>query len=206
LQARSAIWDDRAKPDSDAKRFIAVPVAACGLIAAAFAPGGPRLFVGATGAAHAGCYSRITKPTSRGWLRFIYGGADVGGYLARHRKVDSVHMTGSAATYDAIVWGTDDQAATRKANKHTDTGQADHRRTRRGQPVLAASRLTDLALNARAVITEVGKTRARSDGKCRRGQRALIHQGPFVTRSGSADTYQKTNTRSHPADATSTSW
>ena len=53
---------------------------------------------------------------SRGWLRFMYGGADVGGYLAHHRKVDSVHMTGSAATYDAIVWGTDDQAATRKAN------------------------------------------------------------------------------------------
>ena len=53
---------------------------------------------------------------SRGWLRFLYGGADVGGYLVHHRKVDSVHMTGSAATYDAIVWGIDDQAATRKAN------------------------------------------------------------------------------------------
>ena len=53
---------------------------------------------------------------SRGWLRFVYGGADVGGYLAHHPKVDAIHMTGSAATYDAIVWGTDDQAATRKAN------------------------------------------------------------------------------------------
>jgi acyl-CoA reductase-like NAD-dependent aldehyde dehydrogenase len=53
---------------------------------------------------------------SRGWLRFMYGGANVGGYLAHHRKVDSVHMTGSAGTYDAIVWGADDQAATRKAN------------------------------------------------------------------------------------------
>ncbi|HZA11801.1 aldehyde dehydrogenase family protein [Mycobacterium sp.] len=53
---------------------------------------------------------------SRGWVRFVYGGADVGGYLARHPKVDTIHMTGSAATYDAIVWGTDDQAASRKAN------------------------------------------------------------------------------------------
>lgn len=53
---------------------------------------------------------------SRGWLRFMYGGADVGGYLAHHRKVDSVHITGSAATYDAIVWGTDDRAPARKAN------------------------------------------------------------------------------------------
>jgi hypothetical protein len=53
---------------------------------------------------------------SHGWLRLLYGGADVGGYLAHHPKVDTVHMTGSAATYDAIVWGTDDQAASRKAN------------------------------------------------------------------------------------------
>ena len=53
---------------------------------------------------------------SRGWLRFMYGGADVGGYLAHHHKVDAVHMTGSAATYDAIVWGTDDRVVTRKAN------------------------------------------------------------------------------------------
>ena len=53
---------------------------------------------------------------SRGWLRLLYGGADVGGYLAHHPKVDTIHLTGSAATYDAIVWGTDDHAASRKAN------------------------------------------------------------------------------------------
>jgi acyl-CoA reductase-like NAD-dependent aldehyde dehydrogenase len=62
-------------------------------------------------------YEKIfSEFVSRGWLRFVYGGADVGGYLAHHPKVDSVHMTGSAATYDAIVWGTDAEAATRKAN------------------------------------------------------------------------------------------
>src|SRR6476659_648116 len=53
---------------------------------------------------------------SRGWLRLLYGGADVGGYLAQHPEVESIHLTGSAATYDAIVWGTDDHAASRKAN------------------------------------------------------------------------------------------
>jgi len=53
---------------------------------------------------------------SRGWLRLLYGGADVGGYLAHHPEVDAVHMTGAAATYDAIVWGTDDRAAGRKTN------------------------------------------------------------------------------------------
>jgi Aldehyde dehydrogenase family len=53
---------------------------------------------------------------SRGWLRILYGGADVGDYLAHHPKIDAIHMTGSAATYDAIAWGTDDRAATRKVD------------------------------------------------------------------------------------------
>ncbi|OBA57579.1 aldehyde dehydrogenase [Mycobacterium sp. 1100029.7] len=53
---------------------------------------------------------------SRDWLRIVYGGNDVGSYLARHPRVDTIHMTGSAATYDAIVWGTDDRAAARKAD------------------------------------------------------------------------------------------
>src|ERR1700756_941799 len=55
-------------------------------------------------------YEHIFKEfISRGWLRLLYGGADVGGYLAQHPKVDTIHMTRSAATYDAIVWGIDDQ-------------------------------------------------------------------------------------------------
>jgi len=54
----------------------------------------------------------------RGWIRFIYGGADVGSYLVYNDKIDSVHMTGSAQTHDAIVWGADGQADTRRAN-HT---------------------------------------------------------------------------------------
>ena len=51
----------------------------------------------------------------RGWLRFVHGGADVGGYLAHHDGVDSVHMTGSAATHDAIVWGVGEEGARNRA-------------------------------------------------------------------------------------------
>ena len=40
-------------------------------------------------------------------LRIVAGGADVGGYLAHHPGVSHVHITGSAATHDAIVWGPD---------------------------------------------------------------------------------------------------
>ncbi|RMI32583.1 aldehyde dehydrogenase family protein [Nocardia stercoris] len=40
-----------------------------------------------------------------GALRILTGGAEVGGYLVQHPSVTQVHMTGSAATHDAIVWG-----------------------------------------------------------------------------------------------------
>ncbi|WP_406373291.1 aldehyde dehydrogenase family protein [Streptomyces sp. NBC_01550] len=51
---------------------------------------------------------------ARGWVRFIDGGAAEGGYLAAHEGVDAIHVTGSDRTHDAIVWGTDEQAAERR--------------------------------------------------------------------------------------------
>lgn len=38
-----------------------------------------------------------------GFLRFAYGGADVGSYLCAHEKVTDIHVTGSEATHAAIV-------------------------------------------------------------------------------------------------------
>lgn len=49
-----------------------------------------------------------------GYLRFVYGGADVGDYLCTHELVDTIHMTGSERTHDAIVYGTGADAADRK--------------------------------------------------------------------------------------------
>lgn len=40
-----------------------------------------------------------------GFLRIVRGGGDVGAYLTRHPLVDHVHITGSEATFRAIVWG-----------------------------------------------------------------------------------------------------
>ncbi|MEV0103577.1 aldehyde dehydrogenase family protein, partial [Nocardia sp. NPDC050789] len=51
----------------------------------------------------------------RGFVRVITGGAEVGSALVHHPDVAAVHMTGSAATHDAIVWGSGDEAARRKA-------------------------------------------------------------------------------------------
>ena len=41
-----------------------------------------------------------------GFLRIVRGGGDVGAYLTAHPKLAHVHITGSAATFDAITWGT----------------------------------------------------------------------------------------------------
>ncbi|HEY5853968.1 MAG TPA: aldehyde dehydrogenase family protein [Aldersonia sp.] len=49
------------------------------------------------------------------WVRFCDGGAAEGGHLASHAGVDEIHITGSARTHDAIVWGTDDAAEQRRA-------------------------------------------------------------------------------------------
>ncbi|OHT97721.1 aldehyde dehydrogenase family protein [Mycobacterium syngnathidarum] len=50
-----------------------------------------------------------------GVVRILTGGAEAGTYLVRHKLVDHVHMTGSALTYDAIVFGTGEEGARRKA-------------------------------------------------------------------------------------------
>jgi aldehyde dehydrogenase (NAD(P)+) len=41
----------------------------------------------------------------RGCFSIAYGGPDVGAYLAAHPNVDAIHVTGSYATHEMIVWG-----------------------------------------------------------------------------------------------------
>jgi acyl-CoA reductase-like NAD-dependent aldehyde dehydrogenase len=49
---------------------------------------------------------RVLKPMiDRGYLRVVYGGGDIGAYLAEHEGVDTIHITGSDRTHDLIVWG-----------------------------------------------------------------------------------------------------
>lgn len=51
----------------------------------------------------------------KGWVRFADGGAETGAYLTTHHGIDSIHVTGSERTHDAIVWGTDEQAERRRS-------------------------------------------------------------------------------------------
>ncbi len=74
---------------------------------------------------------RAFRPlVDQGLLRIVYGGADVGGYAAKHAGVDDVHITGSVYSHEAIVWGGD----------HTER----ERRKSAGDPLLKKSISSEL--------------------------------------------------------------
>ncbi|WP_315834238.1 aldehyde dehydrogenase family protein [Bradyrhizobium prioriisuperbiae] len=51
-----------------------------------------------------------------GALRIVRGGADTGAYLCNHDLVDEIHITGAAASHDAIVWGPGEEGAANRQN------------------------------------------------------------------------------------------
>ena len=59
--------------------------------------------------------------TDAGFVRFAYGGADVGACLVAHEGIDEVHVTGDYRTHNAIVYG---------------TGEEGEKRRRRDEPVV----------------------------------------------------------------------
>ncbi len=64
---------------------------------------------------------RAFDPLVRGgFLRVVYGDAGEGHYLVHHPGVDEIHMTGSAAVHDRILWG--------------DSPEEQAQRRRRGEP------------------------------------------------------------------------
>ncbi|MBL1086476.1 aldehyde dehydrogenase family protein [Streptomyces actinomycinicus] len=61
-------------------------------------------------------YRAVFEPLiDRGLVEIVTGGPDVGMAAAGHPGITAVHMTGSEATHDAVVWGTGDAAAAAKA-------------------------------------------------------------------------------------------
>jgi len=49
-----------------------------------------------------------------GVLAIVNGGAKLGKHLCEHPLVDTIHMTGSDSTHDAIVWGVDSEDVARR--------------------------------------------------------------------------------------------
>lgn len=52
-----------------------------------------------------------------GFLRLVYGGAEVGAYLTDHDQVDEIHITGSDKTVEAIAFGTGEEGERRKRER-----------------------------------------------------------------------------------------
>lgn len=63
-----------------------------------------------------------------GFVRIVRGGGEVGAYLTGHKRLGHVHITGSAATFDAIAWGPSTGSAREVA--------ATKRRRRENRPLL----------------------------------------------------------------------
>jgi len=60
-------------------------------------------------------FSHVLGPLiDAGAVRILTGGADVGAALVTHPQVSHLHLTGSAATHDAIMFGTGPDGAARK--------------------------------------------------------------------------------------------
>jgi acyl-CoA reductase-like NAD-dependent aldehyde dehydrogenase len=53
-----------------------------------------------------------------GFLAVVQGGAETGDHLCRHSRMDTIHLTGSVATHDAIVWGADPDERRRRRAKN----------------------------------------------------------------------------------------
>ena len=48
-------------------------------------------------------------------LRIVKGGGDVGAWLTEHELVEEIHITGSQATHDMIIWGKGEEGEQRRA-------------------------------------------------------------------------------------------
>ncbi|MFT6396251.1 MAG: hypothetical protein ACJAYU_000994 [Bradymonadia bacterium] len=57
------------------------------------------------------CFAPFAR---KGWFAVAHGGAEQGAHLCKHALVDSIHITGSDSTHDAIVWGTDPEDKARR--------------------------------------------------------------------------------------------
>ena len=61
-------------------------------------------------------FERIFAPLiDTGYLRFSYGGPEVGAYLTGHDAVDAIHLTGNRKTHNTIVFGAGEDGERRLA-------------------------------------------------------------------------------------------
>ncbi len=62
--------------------------------------------------------SLMTPLIKAGFVAVVQGDADVGQYLCQHHLVETIHLTGSASTYERIVWGSPNDQSEQKLAGH----------------------------------------------------------------------------------------
>jgi hypothetical protein len=77
---------------------------------------------------------RFRSLIKEGFVRVVYGGGDVGAWLCEHPLVEEIHVTGSARTYNAIVFGGGPEGAERKAKDQPKEPTARDQRARQREP------------------------------------------------------------------------
>jgi len=61
-------------------------------------------------------FEKIFAPfIENSFIKFAYGGGDVGAYLTHHDDVETIHITGSGRTHDVIVFGGGEEGQRRKS-------------------------------------------------------------------------------------------
>lgn len=100
-----------------------------------------------------------------GYLAIVYGGAETGRHLCRHPLVDSVHLTGSWRTHDAIVWG-DDEAERQ-------------RRKTAGEPAIDKRVTSELGCVSPVIVVPGDWSDAELDHQARHVAGMVVHNAGF---------------------------
>ncbi len=110
-------------------------------------------------------FESIFSPfTDADYLRFAYGGAETGKYLVAHPGIDEIHITGSAKTHDAIVFG---------------SGADGEERKRRDQPILSKRITSELGNVSPTIILPGPWTKADIRFQAEHVATQKFHNGGF---------------------------
>jgi hypothetical protein len=100
-----------------------------------------------------------------GYLELAYGGPEVGSYLCSHPVVDTIHLTGSDKTYDAIVWGA--------------TAEERSRRKSTGDPIVTKPFTAELGCVSPVIVAPGRWTTAEIDFQARNVASMVVHNASF---------------------------
>src|SRR3990170_1803900 len=135
-----------------------------------------------------------------GYLRLAYGGANVGSYLCEHPGIDEIHITGSAQTHDAIVFGSGDEGADRKRNNMPRLKKRITSELGNVSPVIVVPGVWsdgDIKLQAENVATQL----TNNAGFNCNAAKVLITHASWVQREAFLDTLRETLRQIHPRRA-----